>query len=79
VLVDDGVSHVYLRGVRHGSLRCKAPKTHGVLVVARVCVLAFLIVGCSASAQQAPTPPNIVFVLADDMRYDEVAYLDGLQ
>jgi len=51
----------------------------GSLVVGLVFLLAFLVVGCSTSASAQVTPSNIVFVLADDMRYDEVAYLDGLQ
>jgi N-acetylglucosamine-6-sulfatase len=51
-----------------------------VRLVALVCLLALLAVACSTSApgQETPTPRNIVFVLADDMRADDLAYMNRL-
>jgi len=45
-----------------------------------VCLAAFLVAGCSVgeSAQEgtgAPTQPNIVFILADDMRLDDFEHM----
>ncbi len=49
----------------------------GAVVVA-ACVAAFMLLwwkAPSASAQTAPAGPNIVFILADDMRKDDLKYM----
>jgi N-acetylglucosamine-6-sulfatase len=43
-----------------------------------MCLVVFLAVGCSGTIRgevQTPTRPNIVFILADDMRADDYEYM----
>ncbi len=43
-----------------------------------MCLVAFLAIGCSGTTRgevQTPTQPNIVFIIADDMRADDYEYM----
>jgi N-acetylglucosamine-6-sulfatase len=42
-------------------------------------LLVALPLACGAEAREAPKKPNIVFIMVDDMRYDELAELSYLQ
>ena len=49
------------------------------LSLAAALAAALLVAGCAAAAQTVPDEPNIVFVLADDMRADEFERIEGFR
>ena len=57
--------------------RSTGPRKWLSLATAVAAVL--LVAGCAAAAQTIPDQPNIVFVLADDMRADEFERIEGFR
>jgi N-acetylglucosamine-6-sulfatase len=49
------------------------------LSLAAAIAAALLVAGCSAAAQSVPEKPNVLFVLADDMRADEFGRIEGFR
>lgn len=44
--------------------------------IASICLCSFFLTGCQFSTKESDTKPNIIYILADDMGYGDVSYLN---